>query len=182
MSLLYIVAHTTRWRKWPIIRLVLVLLLALGTGLVATLWFSKPKDPSSDDGDLCLAFLMSPWVLPTITIVFTVVLVITHIGGHYGMASSRGFTLFRKKKQYDSVSLPMTPSADWKNSQREGEHQQVDDQKLSDEAMQADERGWLNGESGDYGRETIGVAHGEPNRPQTGYDPLRENGVYRRGS
>lgn len=114
MCLLAIAARTTPWKAWPIVRLVILILIAFGTGLVSLLWFSKPTHPDvSDEGDLCLAFLYSPWVLPTLTFVYSAVLVITHIGGQPQHSSSRpDQKIFQigKKGSYDIMLVPLARS------------------------------------------------------------------------
>lgn len=65
------------------IRLVILILLAIGTGLVSLLCFSGPTSFQNDVDvvDRCLELLQTPWVLTTIFVVFTVILVLHHIGG-----------------------------------------------------------------------------------------------------
>lgn len=59
-------------KVWPIVRAVTIFLLALGVGLVALLYYQPAK---------LADFINSPWVIPAITFVWTVILVLTHING-----------------------------------------------------------------------------------------------------
>ncbi|KAL6817573.1 hypothetical protein V8C40DRAFT_76136 [Trichoderma camerunense] len=70
MVLLSIIARVTPWKPWPVIRSIIYLLLALGMGLVALLNLSDDK---------LNTFLNTPWLLPTLCIAWTVVLLLTHI-------------------------------------------------------------------------------------------------------
>ncbi|KAH0523048.1 hypothetical protein TsFJ059_008102 [Trichoderma semiorbis] len=70
MVLLSIIARVTPWKPWPVIRSIIYLLLALGMGLVALLNLNDDK---------LSAFLNTPWLLPTLCIAWTVVLLLTHI-------------------------------------------------------------------------------------------------------
>lgn len=70
MVVLSIISHIRPWRPWPLARTIINILLALGMGLVATLYYSD---------DHLLIYLYSPWLLPTICIVWFTVLVLTHI-------------------------------------------------------------------------------------------------------
>ncbi|KJZ69117.1 hypothetical protein HIM_11496 [Hirsutella minnesotensis 3608] len=72
MVILAITARTGPLRLWPIIRIAIVVALALSTGLTALLFFNPEK---------AFNFLWSNWVLPAITLIWTIVLVITHING-----------------------------------------------------------------------------------------------------
>lgn len=93
MAILAIVAHTTRWRPWPIIRIGIVFTFALGTALVAVLWYNP---------DRALDLLRSPWTMPTIGFVYLIVLVITHIHGMVGAVTVRRllsrFSLPKRRK------------------------------------------------------------------------------------
>lgn len=70
MCLLAVVARITPWKPWPIIRTIIIFLLALGMGLVALLNLNNDK---------LSAYLNTPWLLPTLCIAWAVVLVLTHI-------------------------------------------------------------------------------------------------------
>ncbi|KAL6792179.1 hypothetical protein GGI42DRAFT_364747 [Trichoderma sp. SZMC 28013] len=70
MVILSIIARVTPWKPWPVIRSIIYMLLALGMGLVALLNLSEDK---------LSAFLYTPWLLPTLCIAWTVVLLLTHI-------------------------------------------------------------------------------------------------------
>ncbi|KAL7905093.1 hypothetical protein GGI35DRAFT_489308 [Trichoderma velutinum] len=70
MVLLSIIARVTPWKPWPVIRTIVYFLLALGMGLVALLNLNEDK---------LSAYLNTPWLLPTLCIAWTVVLLLTHI-------------------------------------------------------------------------------------------------------
>ncbi|KAG5921727.1 hypothetical protein E4U53_003767 [Claviceps sorghi] len=120
MSALSIVARRTPWKPWPIIRLVILVLLAIGTGLVSLLWFDgPPSDGPEDDStetDRCLQYLATPWVLLTIFIVYTVALVLTHIGDAIARPNSKASHKDPpiEKPSYDAASVPLTSGIDWR--------------------------------------------------------------------
>ncbi|POR37941.1 Uncharacterized protein TPAR_01861 [Tolypocladium paradoxum] len=107
MIMLTLVARTTPLKSWPIIRLVIIFLLALGMSLTALLWF---------DINRCNEFLRTPWVLPTITLVWTIVLVITHINRE----GIKRITHFFKRRRlpYAPASLPLTSTGNWASNNR----------------------------------------------------------------
>ncbi|KHN95761.1 uncharacterized protein MAM_06373 [Metarhizium album ARSEF 1941] len=69
MTLLTIVSRMTPWTPWPVVRATVYLLLALGLALLTAV----RVDEDATDG-----FLFSPWLLPTICLVWLVVLLLTH--------------------------------------------------------------------------------------------------------
>lgn len=70
MVVLAILSRIRPWRPWPLARTIINLLLAVGMSLVATLYYS-----ANNLGD----YLASPWLLPTICLVWFAVLVLTHV-------------------------------------------------------------------------------------------------------
>lgn len=70
MAVLSIVSRITPWKRWTIVRTALFLLLGIGTSLVSLLSYSP---------DQAQAFRFSPWLLPTICLVWIVVLLLTHV-------------------------------------------------------------------------------------------------------
>lgn len=72
MILLAVVVRTTPFKAWPVTRLAIVFLLALGTSLTAMLFFNPAE---------AFNFLLTLWVLPAITFVWALVLVLTHVNG-----------------------------------------------------------------------------------------------------
>lgn len=82
MATLAVVARTAPFKTWPIVRFALVYLLALGTCLTALLWYDEEKSE---------AFLAGPWVLPTITSVWSLVLIVTHVNGERGRRMAKRF-------------------------------------------------------------------------------------------
>ncbi|KAK9442403.1 Low temperature requirement A [Metarhizium brunneum] len=111
MVLLTIVARTTPFKPWPIARLAIILLLGLGTGLVATLWY--------DDQKLGV-FLATPWVLPTITFVWAAIFILTHLNGQ-GIKRNRDRLRRRKDggSLRDEADVAMTPSSQWGHGHKE---------------------------------------------------------------
>ncbi|CAH0053742.1 unnamed protein product [Clonostachys solani] len=93
MVLLTVVARTRRYTAWQIARLIIVSALGLGVGLVATLWFND---------DRVWDFLQRSWVLPTITIVWAVILIITHINGQ---GTKRCTSYLERRLQHSQVFL-----------------------------------------------------------------------------
>lgn len=82
MTTLGIIARTAPFGPRLILGFFLVYLLALGTFLTALIWYDEAKSE---------AFLAGPWVLPTITLVWFIVLIVTHINGEHGKRlTSRG--------------------------------------------------------------------------------------------
>lgn len=70
MVLLAVVARVTPWKPWPVIRTIVIFLLALGMALVALLRLND---------DRLSAFLTTPWLLPTLCLAWAAVLVLTHV-------------------------------------------------------------------------------------------------------
>jgi hypothetical protein len=69
MTLLTIVSRQTPWKPWPIVRTIINGLLAVGVGLVSLLVLSL---------DWLGDYLNTPWLLPTICLVWLIVLLLTH--------------------------------------------------------------------------------------------------------
>ncbi|KAK2612293.1 hypothetical protein QQS21_001719 [Conoideocrella luteorostrata] len=129
MAILTVIARATPHTIWPTIRLLIVFLLSLGTGLVSILWFS---DDNLDN------FLYSPWVMPTITLVWVVILILTHINGE-GMKRNRElFMQFgRKTRVREHVNpnerLPAAPDQEQGKHSPEGNQEIL--QTVSDESV-----------------------------------------------
>lgn len=106
MVVLTVLARTTPLKRWPVVRLVIILLLALGIGLTATLFFNEMA---------IFTLLESPWVMPPITLAWTVALILTHVNGEGVKRHAHIFRLGRRRPPpYGRrVSLPLTPTADW---------------------------------------------------------------------
>lgn len=97
MTLLAIVARVTPWKPWPVIRTILVLLLALGMGLVALLRLNENR---------LTAYLATPWLLPTLCIAWGLVLVLTHIPHDAPLFFKRhGPIPMRRRSREDKLSL-----------------------------------------------------------------------------
>ncbi|OAQ68898.1 low temperature requirement A [Pochonia chlamydosporia 170] len=174
MAIMSVISRTTRWKPWPIIRLIILIILALGTGLISLLWFTSPKDEDEEfqtgSEDLCWRYISTPWVLLTIFIVYTTVLVLTHIGGNGESLKRAGtFLSFKKKQSYEPVDLPMTPGNSWGSASRKGDHdsRQQDQQGRSESPYELHRRGGTR------------TAHSSSERPTSSYDPLKESTEYR---
>ncbi|KAH7119344.1 hypothetical protein EDB81DRAFT_891824 [Dactylonectria macrodidyma] len=103
MTILTIVARTKPWRKWSIVRTGIFFALGLGLSLVSTLHFNQTKDYN---------YKNSPWLLPTICLVWVLVLVITHIRNPSPLFFKRSQSFFSKPKHdYESI-VPMTDGPD----------------------------------------------------------------------
>ncbi|RDA83178.1 hypothetical protein CP532_6452 [Ophiocordyceps camponoti-leonardi (nom. inval.)] len=85
MALLAIAARTAPYKPWQLLRFVIVFLLAIGVGLVSVLWYDKER---------VVQFLNTAWVLPAITLVWTAVMILTHVNGE---GVKRNFKRFRNK-------------------------------------------------------------------------------------
>ncbi|KID86014.1 hypothetical protein MAJ_11192, partial [Metarhizium majus ARSEF 297] len=111
MVLLTIIARTTPFKPWPIARLAIILLLGLGTGLVATLWYDEER---------LGVFLGTPWVLPTITFVWAAIFILTHLNGQ-GIKRNRDRLRRRKAggSLRDEADMAMTPSSQWSHGHKE---------------------------------------------------------------
>ncbi|KAM0563345.1 hypothetical protein ACHAPJ_001063 [Fusarium lateritium] len=70
MVVLSIVMRTTPWSKWAIIRHTIFTLLGIGMSLVACLIYNAEN---------AAKFQISSWMLPTITLVWLVILLLTHV-------------------------------------------------------------------------------------------------------
>ena len=70
MTVFTILSQVHPWTPWHIIRTVFFILLGIGTGLVSILYYHTNEVNS---------LLLGPWVLPTLTLVWFTVLVLTHI-------------------------------------------------------------------------------------------------------
>ncbi|KAF4335948.1 bacterial low temperature requirement a [Fusarium beomiforme] len=70
MVALAIISRTKPWSKWAVTRHIIFTLLGLGTSLVALIRYSETRSAE---------YQQSSWMIPTITIVWLVVLVLTHI-------------------------------------------------------------------------------------------------------
>lgn len=72
MMILNTLVRSRCYTRWQIIRLVGVVALGLGVALTSTLWYNY---------DRAQAFLAHALALPTLAIVWTAILVITHLNG-----------------------------------------------------------------------------------------------------
>lgn len=98
MAMLTVIVRNTQWKRWPVLRLVVIILLAIGTACTATLWFKQGDD--AGNGDLLSNFLNSLWVMPTLTLVWTIVIILTHVNGD--MAKEPLLYSWQKLKQYNT--------------------------------------------------------------------------------
>ncbi|KAJ6447087.1 sulfate permease [Purpureocillium lavendulum] len=179
MAVLTMIVKKTPYTAWPIIRLVLVFLLAIGTGLVATMWFNQ---------DLLLEFLWSTWVLPTITFVWSAVLVLTHLNGQAIKRNKHRFTRKNRddKSSYDPVSVPMTSPAEWTSARDkftsgpdEGDAEAQRRAPFTHSSSAASDH---EPHARQRSEEGIGLAYGGSERPHSSYDPLKASTEYRGAS
>lgn len=63
-------SRTTRWSKWAIVRHTIFVLLGIGTSLVAVVKYNDER---------AAKYQTSGWMIPVITLVWVVVLVLTHL-------------------------------------------------------------------------------------------------------
>lgn len=97
MTLLTITTHIAPWRPWSIIRTVIMVLISIGLGCVSTLYYNFSHKQN---------YLNSPWLVPTITLGWLLVLVLAHAhnfpdprkGGREG-----GNAIFNWPKVYKAV-------------------------------------------------------------------------------
>lgn len=103
MTILTIISRVNPWKRWHAIRTVIYLVLALGVGLVAILYYHPAKAET---------YLFSPWVLPTITLVWVVVLVLTHIHNPPPLFFRQSATSARDPDQHHYGQVITVPLAD----------------------------------------------------------------------
>ncbi|KAF4982410.1 hypothetical protein FZEAL_1928 [Fusarium zealandicum] len=108
MVLLAVISRTTPWRKWTIIRTTISGLLGLGMSLVALIIFN----PNS-----AISFRESAWMLPTITLIWILVLLLTHVRNPPPLffSDSQPFWNKTKKPSYNCV-LPSEPQTEYKGA------------------------------------------------------------------
>ncbi|KOS23200.1 hypothetical protein ESCO_004011 [Escovopsis weberi] len=81
MTMLSIVSRNTPWKPWPAIRAGIYVALGFAVGVVALLFYHPAQ---------ALDFLFSPWVLPTVTFLWFIVLILTHIGSTTAFFFNKG--------------------------------------------------------------------------------------------
>lgn len=97
MTLLAVVARVTPWKPWPVIRTILIFLLALGMALVALLRLND---------DRLNTYLDTPWLLPTLCLAWAAVLVLTHVPHDAPIFFKRhGPIPMRRRSREDKTSL-----------------------------------------------------------------------------
>lgn len=98
MVLLTIVSRTTPWSKWSIVRTAIYTLLGIGMSLVALLNYS-PTEAAN--------FQASAWMLPTITLVWVLIIFLTHVRNPPPLFFKGSQSFWSKKKSrppYDYVT------------------------------------------------------------------------------
>lgn len=95
LTLLTVVSRASSLAAWPIAQLIIISLLGVGTALVSVLCFN--------DGRL-FGFLLSPLVMPTITLVWALILVVTHI-------RADGIFRCRKRLKWRTTTVEDRPTA-----------------------------------------------------------------------
>ncbi|EEU40210.1 uncharacterized protein NECHADRAFT_33885 [Fusarium vanettenii 77-13-4] len=109
MVLLTIVSRTTPWSKWSIVRTAIYTLLGIGMSLVALLNYS-PTDAAK--------FQASAWMLPTITLVWVLIIFLTHIRNPPPLFFKGSQSFWSKKKSgpsYDYV-MPNETQTEYKGA------------------------------------------------------------------
>ncbi|PHH74739.1 hypothetical protein CDD82_4803 [Ophiocordyceps australis] len=104
---LTVIARTTPHKKWPILRLIIIGLLGLTMGLIAII---------AAVSDAMSSFVDSAWVMPSITIFWTIILILTHINGEGIRRNAHIFGARRRAHDTDAyapISLPLTPMHTW---------------------------------------------------------------------
>jgi hypothetical protein len=98
MVTLSIISRTRPWSKWAITRHTIFALLGMGTSLVACLRYNQEQANK---------FQVSAWMLPTITLVWVVVLVMTHIRNPPPLLFKGSESFWSRKKGESSYSYTM---------------------------------------------------------------------------
>ncbi|KAF5673805.1 bacterial low temperature requirement a [Fusarium heterosporum] len=101
MVTLAIISRTRPWSKWAIIRHTIFTLLGVGTSLIACLRYNE---------DQAANFQVSAWMLPTITLVWVIVLVLTHVRNPPPLFFKGSQSFWSKKREEGSYNYTM-PSA-----------------------------------------------------------------------
>lgn len=79
MTFLTIVSRLTPWRPWPLMRVVVNILLGIGLTFVSLIRHSPKKLVDYAVAPYKQAkYLLSPWLVPTICLVWVVVVIMTH--------------------------------------------------------------------------------------------------------
>ncbi|KAM5348005.1 hypothetical protein ACJ41O_007829 [Fusarium nematophilum] len=106
MVLLTIISRTTSWSKWSIVRTIIFTLFGLGMSLVALISYNAERSAT---------FRTSPWMLPTITLVWAIVLLLTHIRNPPPLffSGSQSFWSKKRKPSYDFV-LPVEGQTEYR--------------------------------------------------------------------
>lgn len=97
MTLLTVITHVAPWRPWSVIRTVIMFLLSLGLGCVSTIYYNANHK---------FNYLNSPWLLPTITLAWLIVLVLAHAHNFPDPRKGRregGNAIFNWPKVYSAV-------------------------------------------------------------------------------
>ncbi|KAK2594922.1 hypothetical protein QQS21_007370 [Conoideocrella luteorostrata] len=89
MTILTIVSRVTPWKPWPIVRTVINFLLAIGLGLT-TFVVTSPEQGTE--------YTQSPWLLPTICLVWFAVLLLTHLHQGPPMLFKRSATFLVRRQ------------------------------------------------------------------------------------
>ncbi|KAF4994447.1 hypothetical protein FGRMN_5777 [Fusarium graminum] len=98
MIALAIISRTRPWSKWAIIRHTIFTLLGVGTSLVACLRYNE---------DQAANFQVSAWMLPTITLVWVIVLILTHARNPPPLFFKGSQSFWSKKREEGSFNCTM---------------------------------------------------------------------------
>ncbi|KAM0344253.1 hypothetical protein ACHAPU_007779 [Fusarium lateritium] len=102
MVTLAIISRTRPWSKWAIIRHTIFTLLGVGTSLVACLRYNEEKAAN---------FQVSAWMLPTITLVWVIVLVLTHVRNPPPLFFKGSQSFWSRKREEVSYNYTMPSEA-----------------------------------------------------------------------
>ena len=89
LSMLTLLSRASSLTAWPVVQLAILSLFAIGTALVSVLWFNEEG---------LIIFLLSPWVMPTITLVWVAILVVIH-------SHADGFFRGRKRLKWRTATV-----------------------------------------------------------------------------
>lgn len=97
MTLLTIATHIAPWRPWSIIRTIIMVLISIGLGSVSAIYYNNSHKQN---------YLNSPWLVPTITLGWLMVLVLAHAHNFPDPRKGRkegGNAIFNWPKVYAAV-------------------------------------------------------------------------------
>ncbi|KAF9772040.1 hypothetical protein IL306_010303 [Fusarium sp. DS 682] len=115
MVTLAVISRTKPWSKWAFTRHIIFILLGLGTSLVALIRYSQTRSAE---------YQQSSWMIPTITIVWLVVLVLTHIRNPPPLFF-KGSQSFWSKRKSNEQSYDYVMPTEGQTAYKGAQHTQV---------------------------------------------------------